>query len=227
MRSFRLSVALRASRLLLAVATVTLAAQPAAVLGQDVGPPITRVEEDWVLLIDEPDLNINSPQIATVLSPLSHIRGIHVVFELNHITLGEYAPGGMQLQCWHDDYNMAWQNFPEVKPLHVTNETLTYTNTMELKEGKLIFEVTNGQSETWGKFGGQGYLRFMLWTNTTELTDYSPDVSVKYSKVGYGANRVKKYCLKEVRYYSNGVLIETDKTERVVHQTPSVVASAE
>jgi hypothetical protein len=108
---------------------------------------------------------------------------------------------------------------PSSGVLSTQDEVITYTMRMRLTGGNIEFEVINGNSTTWGTFGGQGWLRASVGTDQTGFPLYSPDVSVKNSKVTFARHRVKKFALKEVRYYSNnGTLLGTDTTERIVHQ---------
>ncbi len=179
--------------------------------------PVVRIEEDWSIEIGVPDPSENAPQIITVLSPTDSLNGVHVVFELNHATLPEYQAGGMQLQRWHGDQSLDVHNFPNLKALGIENETITYTMTMSLEGNQLKFEVLNGNSSTWGNFGGQGYLKSILPTDLTHLGSYSLNTSVEHSRVGFASHRVKKFVRTQVRYYSIDGLVATDTTERVVH----------
>ncbi len=88
---------------------------------------------------------------------------------------------------------------------------------MSLSAGKLWFEVTHGHSTAWGDFGGQGHLKTGVDSALSHFHHYSPAVSVKYSRVGYAKNRVKRMVLQQVRYYSDEGLVATDTQERIVH----------
>jgi len=81
----------------------------------------------------------------------------------------------------------------------------------------LQFEIINGSSATWGNFGGQGYLRANVATNLADLNQYTPQLSVDNSGVGYAANRVHSLVLKKVRLVTATGQVFEDATARVVH----------
>ncbi len=179
---------------------------------------IVRVEEDWEVQIGTPDPAGESPQIITAMSSTDRLEDVHCIFEMNHSTLPDYTAGGMGLQIWSSDTNLTYMVHPKTGPLRTPDEVITYSMTMTLTGGDIVFEVKNGSSpNTWGVFG-IGYFKTSVSTSQTAFTLYSPDVSVKNSKVGFGENRVKKFVLKQVRYYSQSGLISTDTTQRVVYE---------
>jgi hypothetical protein len=107
---------------------------------------------------------------------------------------------------------------PHKGTLHHENEVITYTMTMKITNGLIRFEVKNGTSSSWPAYGIGGFHRTVT-TPQSEFTQYNPENSVKYSKVGFAKHRVKKYFLKESRTYdANGQLLSTDTTDRVVHE---------
>lgn len=179
---------------------------------------IVRVEEDWRVEIGTPDPLTNAPQVTTVMSPSSSLKGLHGVFELNHFTLPSYVAGGMQIQRWNGDTVQDHCNFPNSNVAATTDEVVTYTTAMEVSGGNLTFEIKNGTSSTWGTFGGQGYLKTTATSSLTDLSLYDPATSVKYSKIGFASFRVKKFVRTEIRYYSTTGLVSTDTTDTIVHQ---------
>ncbi len=180
---------------------------------------IVRIEEDWEVQIATPDPAGDAPQIITAMSSTNRLEDVHCIFEMNHSTLPDYNSGGMGLQIWSSDTNLTYMVHPKTGPLSTDGEVITYSMTMTLTGGDIVFEVKNGSSDTWGNFG-IGYFKTSVPTSQTAFTLYSPDVSVANSKVGFAKNRVQKFVLKQVRYYSVTGEIEAlrDTTERVVHQ---------
>lgn len=171
---------------------------------------VARIEEDWEVQIGLPDPDNDAPQIINVISPQSGIGGPHVVFELNHQTLGNYGSGGMQLQRWDGDLDKGYCCGPKLGLLATENEVIRYTLSMGISASTLTFEVLNGTSTTWGTFGGQGYLKLSSNTTLTKLNTYDPYTSLKYSRIGFSANRVTVFVLKEVRCYAaDGELLAT------------------
>src|SRR5689334_22537223 len=61
---------------------------------------VVRVEEDWVLVVGQPDPNLDAPQVSCGISPLGDFDSAYVVFNLNHRSQPVYVPGGLQLQVW-------------------------------------------------------------------------------------------------------------------------------
>ena len=180
--------------------------------------PIIRIEEDWVLVVGDPDPTTHGPQVATVFSPYGDVDCAHFMFLVNHRTLPDFTAGGLQVQAWNGDDPVASRNFPNNDLLEDEGETVTWTQSMSLNGGNLVFEVTNGTSNAWGGFGGEGYLRDAASTSLSSLSSYDPEVSTSESGVTFAANRVAQLVLKEVRYYSEEGLVARDTTERVVHQ---------
>jgi hypothetical protein len=165
-----------------------------------------------------------SPQITTVMSPRSDLSRSHAVFEINHATQPAFQAGGLQLQCWYgNDFAYSSRHMETVR-LTTTNEVITFTMTMTLSDHWLKFEVENGESTTWGAFGKglNGNLKQWWYSSLDNLNQYSPQVSVASSRVGFAGHRVKKLRLNAVRYYSGETLVQTDSTPKVVweHSAP-------
>ena len=180
-------------------------------------PTIVRVEEDWEMVVGEPDPGRDAPQVTCVISPLGNVGSLYATFELNQQGLPTFTAGGLQLQIWDGEAPLSDRGFPNNAMLAQPGETVRWTQCMEVDDGSLNFEITNGTSTTWGNFGGQGYLKASINTTLTSLDAYDPAVSVEHSGVGYAANRVQSLVLKRVRVYtSTGEQME-DTTARVVH----------
>jgi hypothetical protein len=183
-------------------------------------PTVVRVEEDWEMVVAEPDVDSDAPQVTCMISPLAEGRPLYASLELNHHTLPDYVPGGLQLQVWNGDQAVAVHTSPITALLQTPNELVKWTQCMEVNGGNLIIEVINGSSTTWGSFGGQGYLQAIVASTLSDLNSYRPQVSIANSSVGFAANRVQSLVLKRVRYkMSNGQVWE-DATPRVVTSQP-------
>jgi hypothetical protein len=83
--------------------------------------------------------------------------------------------------------------------LATAGETLRWTHCMQLNGGTVMFEVCNGQSTTWGAFGGNGQLRTHAPTSLPNLNSYNPAVSVEHSAAVFADNRVHSLVLKRIR----------------------------
>lgn len=180
---------------------------------------IDRVEEDWEMVVGNPDAALDAPQITCTYSPTGNLDGIHAAIELNHRSQPSFAQGGLQIQVWNGESLVVARSYVNNAPLSTDGETVRWTQTLDLHGGNLIFEVINGTSTTWGAFGGQGYLKATIHgVSLTNLNGYHPDVSVANSGVGYASNRVQSLVLKEVRLITSTGDVLTDSTPRVVHQ---------
>jgi len=121
---------------------------------------------------------------------------------------------------WMDEIPLISRKFPNGAVMAQPGEIVGWTQSMELDDGVLVFEVTDGSSSTWGSFGGQGYLKIYMYTSLTNLNGYSPTVSVNNSGIGYAANRVQLLVLRRVRLITSTGEVLEDTTARVVHQQP-------
>lgn len=187
-----------------------------SLLGED-RIEVVQVEEDWELVVGTPDPNSTAPQVSCSLLAGEDDSGWYAVFEVNHQSLPEFVPGGMQLQIWNGEQLIVTRKFPNPAIMSTPNEVVRWTHVMSCANGALTFEIVRGTSVTWGNFGGQGYLKYSIPTSLTNLNAYQPSASVAHSAVGFAGNRVPSLTLKCVRYVlSNGLVVE-DSTERVVH----------
>jgi hypothetical protein len=83
--------------------------------------------------------------------------------------------------------------------------------------------ITNGQSLTWGPFGGSSNLTIDMSTWRDNLNDWNSQYSIDNSRVSYGANRVNKFMRTAIRYYtrdSSGQyqLVYTDDTDTYIYK---------
>lgn len=181
-------------------------------------PSLVQVEEDWELVVAAPDPGSAGPQVTCTISAGPDLAGVYGTFEINHRSLPSFQPGGMQVQTWNGEQPLGQSPSPTSSVMATSGETVRWTQVMRVGEGRIVFEVINGSSSTWGSFGGQGYLKLAVPTGLANLNAYSPEVSVRHSGVGFAGNRVQSLVLKRVRYQlSNGMVVE-DGTPRVVHQ---------
>ncbi len=208
-------VVVRALCLFLSSACLALVG-PTSACGDE--PVIMRVEEDWELAIAAPDPAADSPQVICVFGPADPDTDTHAVFELNHASLPQFADGGMQLQCWYYNYLLGYKNHTHFGEMEVSVDYITFTTVTELHEDQLHLKIVNGNSITWGPFGGGSTLRILLSTWRNNLNNYNADHSVEHSRVSFGANRVNRFVRREVRYYTADGLHHTDEEDAYVHQ---------
>lgn len=194
--------------------TLLLAGVPTSAQGP--ATPITKVEEDWELVVGEPDPDNNAPQVFVVNTPTGNLESSYSVFEINNLSLPDYYGGGLQLQSWWGETNTSSIHHSSLRTMATTGETVTFTTQMRIQGGTIRYRVKNGVSTTWGAFGGTG-LSITRSTSLNDLSAYSPEHSATNSRVGFSGNRVQKLELKRVRYYSGFDLVSTQELSRVVH----------
>lgn len=200
------------------VAAGLLLSAMAAVRADEPAHKIIKVEEDWEVHVAAPDPEANVPQIVCVFGPQDPATGRHAVFEINHSTAPNFTAGGMQLQAW-DGENMLWyRNHPNNREFDAAVDYVKFTAVTELISDRLYLDIDYGDSANWGSFGHQGYLLGWLPTTRDHLNDYNAGYSVTHSRIAYGKHRVNRFVRKEVRYYTQDGLYQTDEEDVVVFQ---------
>ena len=130
-------------------------------------PTLVRIEEDWELVVSSVVPNRSCPQICCVISPTGNLDGVYATVELNHHSLLTNESGGLQLQVWEGQARLGPVKAVSVGSLS-SADTITWTTSMRVKDGALTFELLNGDSTSWGKFG----------TDTTTSTSSGGDTLI-------------------------------------------------
>jgi hypothetical protein len=168
---------------------------------QTPGGDVYRVEEDWQLVVNDPDPINNGPQVTCTISP-ADMSTAYCAFDMNYNTQPEYVAGGLQLHTWDPDDPITYANSHQSGVMQTSGESVTWTLRMTVSNGRLYFRVMNGQSQTWGSFGGTGDgLHLNLPTALPNLNTYDPTVSLHNSGVCFASNQVVSLTLMAVRYY--------------------------
>jgi hypothetical protein len=180
------------------------------------GPSVVRVEEDWSLLVSQPNQDSASPQVSTQMAR-SPYSSRFCNFHLNSTDVPAFALGGFQLQVWKGSTNIAYMNSSTSPILSTDNELITWTQYLtQNSNGKLTFGISAASSQTFGDFSG---VSIDIPSGLTSLDNYSPDYSLANSGVTYGANRVSSLAITQVRkIYSDGS-VASDSTPRVVYSS--------
>jgi hypothetical protein len=186
-----------------------------AISAEAFAEPVIRVEEDWQLVLNEPDSGVDSPQFHTVMSPFDNAESYFAQVLWNYRETPGFTPGGVQLQSYYGE-SLIRRRSMEFGQLSNTAETVTWTQTLETDGTLLNFNVTNGQSTTWGTFGKD--MTISADADLADLNGYSPDTSARESCVTYGSNRVNLMVITQVRYYGESGLLGVDNTPRVVFE---------
>ncbi len=207
---------MRPFHLALVFAVAALTSSATIVRAGETPAGTTRVEEDWELLIADPDLEGAGPQITTCMAPEGSDTSRFVAFNLNYRADPKFIAGGVHILVWKDDavIDLAAN---ETGRCNTTNELITWTQRMSLSVGSVSYAIRNGQSTTWNKFGeGHGLPAVDFGTSVETLASYNPDDSASRSGVGWEQNRVTKMTLLRVRYYAGITLLSTDERPRPV-----------
>lgn len=189
---------------------------------QNAGSDVYRIEEDWQLVVNNPDVDENGPQVTCTISPLD-MDTEYCALDLNYHTQPDYVAGGLQLHTWDPLDPIEYTNSIHTEIMSTSGETVTWTQTMNYNnDGTITFQVINGQSQTWGTFGGQnglsGHLTLTTTTALSNLNGYTSDVSLNNSGVSFASNLVDSLTLMAVRYYDkNGNLLNEITTPQAVH----------
>ena len=164
---------------------------------------VIAIEEHWEVLVGEPNGDASGPQITMVMSPTYNLGADFFLFTINHHTEPSFSAGGMQVQHWYNEDLQEAQLGPDEGLLSHNNETISWVQRMSIGGGNLTFEITDGASESWGSFGGNGHLRVSATTLQSNLNDYRPAISLTDSGVNYGGNRVESVTLKLLRWWDD------------------------
>jgi hypothetical protein len=164
---------------------------------------IVAIEEHWELVVGEPDAGSSGPQVCMVMSPSSDLNSDHFLFTINHHSVPDYIPGGLQVQHWCGEDVVDSKVGPQEGLLKYSNEVVTWVQRTEIGGGTLVFEIQSGQSQSWGGFGGLGNLRFSIATPLTNLNGYRPATSLNSSGVSFAGNRVQSLTLTKLRWFDS------------------------
>lgn len=168
-------------------------------------PTLYMVEEDWELVINEPDVKINSPQIAFFLYPDADHSDCYFQLQMNYAAEDGYSSGGFRVGAFCDEIPVDEERSQIRQTLAWDNDKIEWTNAMAVFNGKLMFAVKDGYGTQWGHFGGPEYLVQMDDQELHSLDHYTPEASLESVDVGFGKNRVASIRLKTVRLtYTNG-----------------------
>jgi hypothetical protein len=170
---------------------------------------IVAIEEHWELSVGEPDAASSAPQVCMVTSPTGNLDGHFFLFTLNHHSIPNWVPGGHQVQLWNGEELVDAKVGPIESTLSQTDDVIRWVQRTDLQDGQLKFEITNGTSQSWGEFGGQGYLKITVDTDLENLNGYRPAISIEQSGVSFAGNRVRSLTLQKLRWFdANGNVYE-------------------
>ena len=179
---------------------------------------LVHVEEDWELVVGQPDANTAGPQVACTMSPFGNIDGTYFTLEVNHQSMPYWAPGGLTIHQWSGESLVQSMNRSNRAVMQNNDETVTWTQVLDVQGGTLTFQVKNVSSTTWGTFGKNNHFKLQTGSGPSDLNSYTPDVSSVRSGVAFASNRVKSLKILRVRGTLSDNTTATDNTVRVVYE---------
>lgn len=187
-------------------------------LGAARGQDIVRVEEDWELVVGDPDVNSCGPQVVTTMSPGWDISGTYFTMEINHRSAPYWQPGGISIHRWNGEWRMASFDRSDRTIMNTDGEVVSWTQALYFEDGKLTYKIYNGTSTTWGPFGYSGWVKLQCAWDDDHLNYYTPAVSVAESGAAYAGNRIHTLKIKQIRLTLENGQTLTDNTERIVQE---------
>src|SRR5882724_4936163 len=88
---------------------------------------IAHVEEDWELVLGQPDQNVCGPQIVMTMSPNNDIKDVYFTHEINHRSAPYWTPGGLSIHQWSGEWRMQSYDRVDRTVMITNNETVTWT----------------------------------------------------------------------------------------------------
>jgi hypothetical protein len=176
---------------------------------------IIKAEEEWELVVAEPDSDTTAPQVTCMMSPVGGDDGLHMTFELNHKSGSQFVAGGLTMQLWDGETWISTNRGESTRVMSTAAETVRWTQSMRVDGDNLTFEVKNGISVTWGEFG-DSFRASAPWGKSS-INGYSPQNSTRLSGIGFASNRVQSLVLKKFRVYLSTGQVYENNTPRVVY----------
>ncbi|TWU34364.1 hypothetical protein [Novipirellula artificiosorum] len=168
-------------------------------------PSIFKVEEVWEMVVNEPDPANISPQITFFLSPSTDIDDCYFQLQMNYEADDDFSGGGFHVGAIDHGKMIDEARSGTHRVLATKGDHVRWTNVVAVVNNKLLFAVKDGLGAEWGGFGGPEYLVTIPSSPVTDLSAYDPQQSLDAIDIGFGANRIDRVTLVEVRvFYSDG-----------------------
>lgn len=184
---------------------VTLASVPTCFSANST---IYKIEEDWEMVINDPDPANHSPQVTFFTSPSANLDDVYFQLQMNYAADAGFSAGGFHVAAVQDDQIQDEARSDTRRILATDGDHIRWTSVMTMIENRALYAVTDGQGTEWGTFGGPGYLVKMMSSPVWDLAEYHPQNSLDNVDIGFGANRVQSITLLRVRaYYTDGRVV--------------------
>ncbi len=184
--------------------TALILAIPFALLAFCAGPradaqsPIIRIEERWELSVTQPDPQKSAPQVLMSFQPFGLETPYHFEVDLNNYSHPKRKPGGVQIRAMFGGECLSEAHILENMRLNAPSETVTWTQIAQKQPQGWAFAIGGGSSNTWGNFGGTNTI--VMMPDIPLQIKYSPNHSLKESRIILGRERVERLTLVSVRY---------------------------
>jgi hypothetical protein len=171
-----------------------------ATVGRVEAQQYVRVEEDWELILNTPDLSFPAPQIIVAMKPRPTSNKT-AIFLINHHDTPEFQAGGGQIQVWEGDLLRSYKSFAG-PTLVREGERVTWTQYMRRDGGKFEFGLSRVEGDAWG-VNTAADLGGPVWFNDGQpfFTNYDSNASLHGAAITFGADRVRSLKLLAVRKY--------------------------
>lgn len=171
-----------------------------AFAGAASGAEYYRIEEDWELVLNKPDLSFPSPQIVVSMKP-GTTSGKTALFLINHHDTPRFNAGGGQIQVWDDKVLRTYKSFAGPTLIR-DGERVTWTQYMERSNGKFHFGLSAVQGDAWGTNTAETLGGPVSWSDWKHVFDhYDSETSRTGATITFGDERVYSLKLVQVRKF--------------------------
>lgn len=168
-------------------------------------PVVYKVEEDWEMMVNEPDVSNNSPQITFFTSPSHELDNSYFQLQMNYHADEAYSSGGFHVASVQEGKTVDEARSVTRKNLSTNDDVVRWTSVMAVIDNRALFAVRDGYGREWGNFGGPNYLVRMVPSPVSDLSKYQHQQSLQSVDIGFGRNRISRITLKAVRlFYTDG-----------------------
>ncbi|MDE0862773.1 MAG: hypothetical protein OSA98_03230 [Rubripirellula sp.] len=166
---------------------------------------VYKVEEDWEMVVNEPDVSNNSPQITFFTSPGHGFDDSYFQLQMNYHADEAYSSGGFHVASVHQGRTVDEARSVTRKSFSTDDDVVRWTSVMAVINNQALFAIRDGYGREWGHFGGPNYLVRMVSSPVPDLSTYQYQQSLQSVDIGFGRNRISRITLKAVRlFYTDG-----------------------
>ena len=179
------------------VSALVLAALPACMADDST---IYKIEEDWEMVIKEPDSITISPQVTFFTYPSVNLDQLYFQLQMNYAADEGFSGGGFHVAAIQDEEILDEERSDTRLTLATDGDLIRWTSVMAVIQNKVLFAVRDGHGQEWGSFGGPDYLVKITPSPVADLSEYHPEKSLDSVDIGFGANRVDSVTLRKCEF---------------------------